>query len=114
MQFFDRVSLWLCCADEREPQAMTAPLGEVVTFSSRPAASAPEECASGVFRLQTARPDYQKWRVAIEPYPLSDETNEFSVEARRIPARPYTDDADLQATWSAAPTVQLVWALGRA
>lgn len=118
VQFFDRVSLWLCCAEEREPQSMTAPMGEVVTFSCRPAAPADAaanvDTAPAVFRLQTARPDYRKWHVTIEPDPLSDGHHEFSVEARRIPARPYADDADLQATWGDAPSVQLVWTFGRA
>jgi hypothetical protein len=93
---------------------MTAPLGEVVTFSARPAATVGEDLAPTVYRLQTARPDYRKWRVVIEPYPLSEDTHEFSIDARRIPARPYADDADLQTTWNDAPNVQLVWTLGRA
>ena len=57
VQFFDRVSLWLCCAEEHEPQAMTAPMGEVVTFSSRPAdpgeTVANPDSPATVFRLQT-------------------------------------------------------------
>jgi hypothetical protein len=114
VQFFDRVSLWLCCADEKEPQTMTAPKGEFVTFASRPASPVRQETTSEVYRLQAPRPDYRKWCVAIEPYPLSDDTHEFSVDARRIAARPYADDADLQAAWNAAPTVQLVWSLSRA
>jgi hypothetical protein len=118
VQFFDRVSLWLCCAAEHEPQAMTAPLGEVVTFSSRPADPAEtvanSDTPAGVFRLQTARPDYRKWHMAIEPYPLSDGLHEFSVDAHRVPARSYADDADLQATWRDAPSVQLVWSFGPA
>jgi hypothetical protein len=122
VQFFDRVSLWLCCAAEHEPQAMTAPLGEVVTFSSRPAdpaegVSNPDSSAT-VFRLQTARPDYRKWHVTIEPDPLFRSVeggpHEFSVDARRVPARSYADDDDLQATWRDAPSVQLVWSFGRA
>ena len=118
MQFFDRVSLWLCCAEEHEPQSMTAPMGEVVTFSCRPAVpgeTAPSaDGAPAVFRLQTARPDYRKWHVTIEPDPLSDGLHEFSVDARRVPARRYADDADLQATWRDAPSVQLVWTFGHA
>ncbi len=112
VQFFDRVSLWLCCADERGPQPMASPLGEVVTFSARPAISA--ESTSTVYRLETSRPDFRKWQAAIEPYPLSqnslgDHTHEFSVDARRIPARPYVDDQDLAAIWKDAPSVRLVW-----
>ncbi|HET6324726.1 MAG TPA: DUF3891 family protein [Planctomycetaceae bacterium] len=114
VQFFDRVSLWLCCADEREPQPMTAPLGEVVTFSARRAPPPPAESTSTVYRLATSRPDFRRWHVSIEPYPLSqsspgDNTHEFSVDARRIPARPYVDDQDLAATWNDAPSVRLVW-----
>jgi hypothetical protein len=97
---------------------MAAPMGEVVTFSCRPAIPADPaaivDTAPVVFRLQTARPDYRKWHVTIDPDPLSDGLHEFSVEARRIPARPYADDADLQATWGSAPSVQLVWTFGRA
>jgi hypothetical protein len=122
VQFFDRVSLWLCCAAEHEPQAMTAPLGEVVTFSCRSAARgetvANPDSPATVFRLQTARPDYRKWHVTIEPDPLFRSVqggpHEFSVDARRVPARWYADDADLQTTWRDAPSVQLVWSFGRA
>jgi hypothetical protein len=113
VQFFDRVSLWLCCADEKESQTMTAPKGEGVTFASRPASPIREETTSGVYRLQTPRPDYRRWRVRIEPYPLCDGSPEFRVDARRIPARRYDDDADLLATWKAAPTAQLVWTFDR-
>jgi hypothetical protein len=114
VQFFDRVSLWLCCADEREPQSMTAPMGEVVIFSSRLVPPVTEEPASGVYRLRVPRPDYRKWHVAITPYPLSADAHEFSLEARRIPARGYTDDADLQTARNRAPSVHLTWVLGRA
>ncbi len=97
---------------------MTAPMGEVVTFSSRPAdpgeTVANPDSPATVFRLQTARPDYRKWHVTIEPDPLSDRLHEFRVEARRILARQYADDVDLQATWRDAPSVQLVWSFGRA
>jgi hypothetical protein len=113
VQFFDRVSLWLCCADEREPQDFPAPMGELVTFSSRPTAPVTGPSASSVYRLETARPDFQTWCAAIDPYPLSDDAHEFRVDGRRIRARSYADDADLQATWNEAPHVQLVWALTR-
>ncbi len=108
VQFFDRVSLWLCCADERGPHTMTAPLGEVVTFSTEPASPA-----------LTSRTDCRHWRVAIEPYSLDPSapgggTHEFSVDARRIPARPYVDDEDLAATWNDAPSMRLVWTFGPA
>jgi hypothetical protein len=114
VQFFDHVSLWLCCADEREPGLLTAPMGEIVTFSSQPASPSTETIGAEVYRLQVARPDYRAWRVAIEPYPLAEDMHQFSIEARRIPARRYADDADLQATWRSAPTVQLVWMLSKA
>jgi hypothetical protein len=113
VQFFDRVSLWLCCADEHEPQEFTAPLGEVVTFSSRPSTPITGPSTFSVYRLQAERPDYRAWTVAIEPYPLSDDAHEFRVNARRIPARNYADDADLQATWNDAPHVELLWTLTR-
>jgi hypothetical protein len=113
VQFFDRVSLWLCCADEREPQEFTSPMGEVVTFSSGPTTPVTGASAPSVYRLQTSRPDYQEWSVAIEPFPLSDDAHEFRVDARRIPARGYADDTELQATWNDAPHVQLAWTLAR-
>jgi hypothetical protein len=114
VQFFDRVSLWLCCADEKEDQTMTAPMGETVTFSPQRAAQSHAETSSVIYRLEGSRPDFRHWRVAIEPYPLAGETHDFSLEARRIPVRVYADDEDLQATWSSAPTVRLTWTFGRA
>jgi hypothetical protein len=112
VQFFDRLSLWLCCADKRGPQQISVPTGQTVTLSSQPE-TLTQEFASDVYRLQAARPDHRRWRVAMEPYPLNDDTQELSVEARRIPARRYADEADLQATWNDAPHVMLVWALTR-
>lgn len=110
VQFFDRVSLWLCCAEEDEPQQMTTPLGELVTFSpsSSPGVTAIGEEAG---RLHAATLDLQKFRVTIEPYPLSHLAREFKVEGRRIPTRRYVNETDLRAAWSQASPVQLVWTL---
>ena len=52
-------------------------------------------------------------RIGIEPYPLSVESLDLRVDARRIAARRYADDADLNAALEDATIVELVWAIGR-
>ena len=88
VQFFDRVSLWLCCAERTEPEEIELPSGQPIRFI-------PESATE----------------IAVEPYPLSVESLELIVPARRVPARRYTDDADLHQTLQNAPTEQLRWTL---
>ncbi|MGH7127099.1 MAG: DUF3891 family protein, partial [Planctomycetaceae bacterium] len=66
VQFFDRLSLWLCCAERTEPEEFSIPGGGTLRF-------VPQE--QRTFR--------------IEPWPLRGESLSLSVPAVRIPARRY-------------------------
>lgn len=90
VQFFDRVSLWLCCAKTTEAVQMELPGREPVRFAPR---------------------DSQN--IVVEPFPLSAHRLELSVSARRVPARRYDDDDDLRRTIRQAPRERLRWTLRR-
>jgi hypothetical protein len=91
VQFFDRVSLWLCCAPRQQPEQFAAPLGETV-------------------RLIPNNPA----QIAVEPYPLCVDSLLLETPARRIAARRYANDAELQTALRAAPTERLSWMIGPA
>jgi hypothetical protein len=108
VQFFDRLSLWLCCSDPTEPQSFISPSGETVTLHPGPSPQTPQSAQQehGPGR-QAARP------ITIEPYPLCVERMWIKAPARRIPARPYADDSDLRTALSRATPEQLIWLVGR-
>jgi hypothetical protein len=89
VQFFDRVSLWLCCAQRHQPEQFVATLGEGVKFIPK-------------------NPSH----IAIEPYPLRVNSLRLDVPARRLAARRYANDADLQTALHAASTERLTWTIG--
>jgi hypothetical protein len=91
VQFFDRVSLWLCCAQRNQPEQFMAPRGEAVRFIPRHPA-----------------------RIVVESYPLRVDSLLLETPARRIAARRYANDADLQTALRIAPTERLTWTIGPA
>lgn len=94
VQFFDRLSLWLCCATRTEPLEIDCP-------------------GFGSIRLTPSTDN----RIVIAPDPLSADGSrsekplELSVTARRLPARRYNDDAELQAILQSAPSGRIAWML---
>lgn len=120
LQFFDGLSLWLCCAQRSEPLDFEIPGGQTArvaeggcgsgfrnqgnTERRSPPAS---QAALQAVRLEPQTPS----RIVVTPYPLSVAHLELAVEARRIPARRYADDNDLHAALRDAPTVRLNWLL---
>ncbi len=105
VQFFDRLSLWLCCALRHKPEDFTTPTGEIVTLSLREV----ERGDWARLGFVLSRPNFRDHSVTMEPYPLSVPSLETRVVARRIPARRYIDDANLGAALADAPPVDLVW-----
>jgi hypothetical protein len=91
VRFFDAISLWLCCAERREPEQMTAPNGESITLIPKEA-----------------------WHIAIDPYPLSVTAPRLQTFARRVAARRYENDDDFQAAFNATPFELLTWKIQRA
>jgi hypothetical protein len=90
LQFFDALSLWLCCAERSEPHRMTSPTGVALTFT--PQAVAPAEQA-----------------IVVEPWPLTTNDLKLDVDARAVAAVEYTSRDEL----SAAPStmIRLAWRL---
>jgi hypothetical protein len=52
-----------------------------------------------------------KSSASLSPYPFRRDPLELSILARRIPKRPYTDDADLQKVLAQAPYFALKFSL---
>ena len=86
LQFFDALSLWLCCVAPAEQYDTEIPGGGPICF------------------IPTATGS-----IEIEPFPLSVERLQLSAEAVRIPAEPLACDDDLRAAIQGAPTEQLCW-----
>jgi hypothetical protein len=91
VQFFDRLSLWLCCAPRTDVLEMQFPGGSP-------------------FRFVPLGPS----RVAIEPFPLAlgaASSLIVSVAATRIAARRYADDDDLLRALHGSPSERITWTL---
>lgn len=88
VQFFDRMSLWLCCAERTTGVEMALPGGE--TFQLTPEAG---------------------HRVRIEPFPLNVGSLELSVNVRRIPGTAYVADEALQEAIAEGGVESLAWTL---
>jgi hypothetical protein len=86
LQWFDALSLWLCCAERRVPHTMTSPGGPSITLSP---------IVGG--------------QIAVSPWPFSTDALTLETNGRAIPATRYAD----RATLSDAPsrTVSLRWRL---
>jgi hypothetical protein len=88
VRFFDAVSLWLCCAEQHEPEEIRTPSGESVRLVPK--------------RLL---------QIAIAPYPFGVTSLQVAAPTRRVVAREYENDAEFQAAFSAAPIELLTWSI---
>ena len=86
VQFFDRLSLWLCTSERTAPAEFDLPSGGRMTWVP----------VSG-------------GQVDVTPWPFSVDRLEVSVRAKRIAARIYRDDADLQEELAQSPDEELRW-----
>lgn len=86
LQFFDSVSLWLCCSESPKPETFEPPSGPAVSFRS------------------TA-----KGQVAVSPWPFQPERLKLDAVGRAIPIARYDSPAAL-ATAPAQPA-SLTWEL---
>jgi hypothetical protein len=100
LQFFDRVSLWLCCAERREvetidvPESLGAGLG---AFRFTPQLGGGSASAAG------------EAEITIEPWPLSVDRLEIATSAEAVPLANYeSPDALARA---ARQSVPLGWTL---
>jgi hypothetical protein len=86
VQFFDRLSLWLCCA----------------------ARTVPAEIASGPFVIRLLPQDAS---IALAPWPLQQEDARLEVDAAVLPRQRFDNDTQLRAALAAAPRRRLTWVL---
>lgn len=87
VQFFDRLSLWLCCAERAESAEFEIPCG-------------------GTLRLTPTAPD----RILFEPQYLMSGPVAIGTPARRLPADRYSD-GDLRSALASSAVEQLTWEL---
>jgi hypothetical protein len=86
LQWFDGLSLWICCRERTEPLETASPEGPAVRFS--PVTPA---------------------RIAVEPWPFVQSDLILSTAARSVPVARYRDQAALAA--APAEAVTLEWTL---
>ncbi len=90
LQFFDALSLWLCCAERSEPHRMTSPTGTPLTFTPH-VITATEQS------------------IVIEPWPLTTSELRLDVDARTVHVIDYTSREEL--SMASSTTVHLAWRL---
>ncbi|MGC1273903.1 MAG: DUF3891 family protein [Planctomycetaceae bacterium] len=90
VQFFDRISLWLCMAERDEPWEATLSSSLTLKFTPR----SPRE-------------------IEVSPWPFGPAALELSAPAMTIPAVSYQDDAALRKTVADAERTTLRWVLVR-
>ena len=90
VQFFDRVSLWLCCAERTAEEEFAVPAG-------------------GPLRIVPRCTD----RMILEPYPFRTVSQQLCVVARPIRRRHYVSDDDLRHELNRTLVERLDWTLAR-
>lgn len=88
LQFFDRLSLWLCCAKRSTPDTLTIPGERAVAVTFAPLTDD---------------------RVLMTPNPLAQDSLTVDLVALRIPQRAYANDAELHAALRMATSERLTW-----
>jgi len=102
LQFFDRLSLWLCLCSSPlsrrlKPYQHLLDGPEIDPLLSIVGQLLPGPVGGGADRL------------ALEPYPLSVPRLELSATARRLPTEPFGSDDDFRRALEQAPVVTLHW-----
>lgn len=88
VQFFDRISLWLCMAERAEPWDAALSSSLALTFTP----ISPRE-------------------ITVSPWPFRSGALEVSTPAMQLPARAFSDDADLRDALADADRTTLRWVL---
>lgn len=94
LQFFDRLSLWFCMAEQQEPT-------ELPTCGGPPLRLVPQT------RPATETDDGDVQTVKLQPWPLRIPEFDITLGARLVPARRYVDAAEL----AAVPWRNIRWRL---
>lgn len=90
VQFFDLLSLWLCCRDRTKTETFETPEGDAVHFTPLKAGE-----------------------IAVEPFPFSVPELPLKIDAKRIVKKPFQDRAEFQSVYEEAPHESLEWKLVR-
>ena len=85
LRLFDGLSLWFCCAEQSVPFDVRCD-GQSAQFIP-----------------------YADGQIVIDPYVLTEQPLRLAVPARRIAARTYADNQDLQAALDASSIEELSW-----
>jgi hypothetical protein len=88
LRWFDRFSLWLCCAERSLPETLHLPDGGAVRLTARNAN-----------------------RITLDPFPFRDATLQLTVSAARLGRRKRTSDEELRAALNATTHSELSWTL---
>jgi len=86
VQFFDRLSLWLCCAERTQPQEFDDPFVGSTKWTPQPGGGFQIECGSFI-------PDELR----------------LSVAAVAVPKQSYADDSEVRAAFAAGERKTLSW-----
>jgi len=90
LQFFDRLSLWLCCAERQDVWKVRAKNFGELTFTPT-----------------------QNGVLTIDPFPLSVDRLKLSVTSRRIPQQQFAGDEEFRHALRNAKQETLTWTLKR-
>ncbi|MCE9605107.1 MAG: DUF3891 family protein [Planctomycetia bacterium] len=110
LQFFDRVSLWLCCSERREPETVSVPesLGTGLgAFRFTPVGFRSKAAGAD----DTPRGAEIVAEILVEPWPLVGERLDLATLAEAVPQADY-DSPDTLARAQREP-VPLAWSLRR-
>ncbi len=93
LQFFDRLSLWLCInsvenSPENKSPQLKLSLGEASKFE---------------FCMTTSN------TVSVKPYPFCQPSLQVTAPARRVAQQKFVDNQSFQQTYASAPVEQLTW-----
>ncbi len=88
LQFFDRLSLWLCCQHESKTFHIETPDGTKLHLTPLPS-----------------------HEIAIDPFPFEGDKLHLSTSAKSIPKRKYLSEEELHNTITSAPLKELDWSL---
>ena len=88
LQFFDLLSLWLCCGERTETESFETPNNQIVHFTP-----------------------LKSGEIAVEPYPFSAPALLLNADAKRTSKKIYSDRAEFQNDFEQSKSESLEWKL---
>jgi hypothetical protein len=90
VQFFDWLSLWLCCQARTETESFALPTGETMHFTP-----------------------LKSGEIAVEPFPFPVPVLELEMDAKRLPEKTFPDRLAFQSAFDESQAESLNWKLVR-